>query len=179
MGAGARTRVFFALWPDLAVRSALAQAAAQAQAECGGRATALPKLHVTLFFVGDVERARIDALQSCAGAVRAESFELEMSVLGYWRHNRIVWAGARQSPAALGALAAQLTANLALAGIAAEDRPYVPHVTLVRNARAATTRTRLNPPVWGVREFVLVESVRAASASRYDVLARWPLAPRL
>jgi 2'-5' RNA ligase len=176
---GARTRVFFALWPDLSVRSVLAQVAAEAQAECGGRATPLPKLHVTLFFVGDVERARIGALESCAGTVRAGSFELDMSVLGYWRHNRIVWAGARRSPAALGSLVAQLTANLALAGMAAEDRPYVPHVTLVRNARAATTHTRLNPPVWDVREFVLVESVRAASASRYDVLARWPLAPRL
>jgi 2'-5' RNA ligase len=179
VGAGARTRVFFALWPGLAVRSALAEAAAGAQAECGGRATALSKLHVTLFFVGEVERARIGVLESCAGAVRAEPFELDMGVLGYWRHNRIVWAGARQSPAALGSLAAQLTANLALAGIAAEDRPYVPHVTLVRNARAATTHTRLNPPAWDVREFVLVESVRAASASRYEVLARWPLAPRL
>ena len=35
--------------------------------------------------------------------VAADAFELDLSVLGYWRHNRIVWAGTAHTPAPLGA----------------------------------------------------------------------------
>jgi 2'-5' RNA ligase len=173
------TRVFFALWPHPAVRDALAAAAVKAQAECAGRATPAAKLHVTLFFVGEIERARLGALEACAAAVRAERFTLDMDVLGYWRHNRIVWAGARQTPPALESLVSQLTANLALEGIAGEDRRYVPHVTLLRGARCAPKNTSLDTPQWEVPAFTLVESVRAGGGVRYDVLGRWPLRPPL
>jgi 2'-5' RNA ligase len=171
--------VFFALWPGPAVRDALAAAAVKAQAECAGRAAPAAKLHMTLFFVGDIERARLGALESCAAAVRAERFALDMDVLGYWRHNRIVWAGARQCPAALESLVSQLRANLALEGIAGEDRPFVPHVTLVRSARAAPKDTILDTPEWDVGAFALVESVRVGGAVRYEVRGRWPLTPPL
>ena len=170
-----RARVFFALWPDDDVRAALANAGAHAQAECGGRATAPDKIHLTLFFVGDIERSRIAALEACASRVAAAPFGLDMSALGYWRHNRIVWAGARHCPGELGTLVHDLSLSLAGEGIRGEDRPYVPHVTLVRNARQAPMRSALEAPVWKARELVLVESVRAAGVSRYAILAKWPL----
>jgi 2'-5' RNA ligase len=172
-------RVFFALWPGAFVRDALAAAAVKAQAECAGRATPAAKLHITLFFVGEIERARLGALETCAAAVRAERFALDMGVLGYWRHNRIVWAGARQCPTALESLVSQLTANLAREGIAGEDRRFVPHVTLVRNARGAPKETSLDAPEWDVRTFALVESVRVGGGVRYDVRGEWPLTPPL
>jgi RNA 2',3'-cyclic 3'-phosphodiesterase len=174
-----RARIFLALWPDPAVRDALAAAAGRAQAECAGRTTPAAKLHVTLFFVGEIERARVAAVQSCAAAVRSPRFALDMGVLGYWRHNRIVWAGARQTPAALESLVSQLTANLALEGIRAEERRFVAHATLVRNARSAPANPTLDVPAWEVGAFALVESVRENRGVRYDVLAQWSLAPPL
>jgi 2'-5' RNA ligase len=172
MAAGERARVFFAVWPDEPVRDALSAAALRAQAECGGRATAAEKIHLTLFFVGDVERARIAELERIAKAICGAPFELETDVLGYWRHNRIVWAGTRVTPAALTRLAADLTTRLVAAGYRAEDRAYAPHVTLVRNARRAPLETSLRMPAWHAQEFVLAESARG----RYDVVSRWPLA---
>lgn len=172
MAAGERARVFFALWPDDAVRQALSAAALRAQAECGGRAIAAEKIHLTLFFVGDVERARIAELESYAGAVAATPFDLATDVLGYWRHNRIVWAGAHATPVELGRLVTDLTSRLAAAGYRGEDRPYVPHVTLLRNARRAPREKSLPAPAWHAREFVLAESAEG----RYDVVSRWPLA---
>ena len=172
-----RARVFFALWPDTPVRDALSQAGAAAQAECGGKATQRDKIHLTLVFVGDVERSRIAALRECADRVEGEAFELRIDVLEYWRHNRIVWAGTTQCPAALAALAVSLTHNLS-AHVAVEKRPYVPHVTLVRNARRAPRAAALEVPPWAAEEFVLVESVSAGGRSRYDVIARWPLGDR-
>jgi 2'-5' RNA ligase len=172
---GARARVFFALWPEDEVRAALAQAGVHAQAECGGRATASDKIHLTLFFVGDIERSRVAALEACASRVAADPFELDMSTLGYWRHNRIVWAGARHCPGELATLVDNLSLNLAGEGIRGEDRAYVPHVTLVRNARRAPVRSALEAPVWKARELVLVESVRAAGVVRYEIVGGWPL----
>src|SRR5687768_2073533 len=145
---GNRARVFFAVWPDEAVRDALSAAALRAEAECGGRPTAAAKIHLTLFFVGEVDRARIGDLETCAGAVAAAAFDLEMSVLGYWRHNRIVWAGSLVTPAALSRLVAELTSELGTAGYHREERPYVPHATLVRNARGAPRQRVLEAPVW-------------------------------
>ena len=169
-----RARVFFALWPDLQVRDALAAMARECRLECGGRPTAPEKLHITLFFVGDVERAMIAGLQSVAGASAAAPFRLDLTELGLWRHNRIVWAGAESTPSALALLVSDLTRGLAAHGVRSEDRRYVPHVTLLRNARTAPGRTRIAPIAWHAREFVLVESVAAGGGSRYEVIARWP-----
>ena len=173
--AAERARLFFALWPDAAVQAALANAALEAARECGGRATAADKIHLTLFFVGDLERSRIAPLLTCAQAVAGRAFELDLDTLGYWRHNRIVWGGATRCPPELPALAASITRNLAGQGLREEDRPYVPHATLVRNARRTPAATSLACPTWSAREFVLVGSVRAGGASRYEIIGCWPL----
>lgn len=171
-----RARVFFALWPEVAVRDALTDAAANAAVECGGRITPRGKIHLTLFFVGDIERSRIAALQSRADEVSAGRFELDTNVLGYWRHNRIVWAGARVCPTGLTQLVQRLTQALAREGLRADERPYVPHVTLLRNARHAPQSTVVQAPVWEAQSFVLVETARGPGKSGYEVIARWPLA---
>jgi 2'-5' RNA ligase len=167
-------RVFFALWPDAGVRDALAVLAREVRAECGGRATRLETIHLTLFFVGQVERKRVADLQAAAGAVRGSPFELVIDHLGYFRRARIAWAGAA-CPPALASLVEQLTAQLAARGFQGEDRPYVPHVTLAREAARRPARTSFHPVIWRVRDFVLVESVQAGSASAYEVVERWPL----
>ena len=170
-----RARVFFALWPDTDVRDALAEVARECGVECGGRPTPPEKIHLTLFFVGDVGCEVIPRLQVIAGTLAAAPFRLALTHLGLWRHNRIVWAGAESTPPALAMLVSDLTRGLAAAGVRAEDRPYVPHITLVRNARTAPRRTRIAPIAWRAREFVLVESVAAGGGARYEVVARWPL----
>jgi 2'-5' RNA ligase len=174
--AAEHARVFFALWPEADVAQALAAAAREAQAECGGRATAPEKIHLTLFFVGDVERERVVSLQALACSLRTDAFSLDVNAIDYWRHNRIVWGGPRHWPHALAMLVAELQEHLSAEGIKSDERPYVPHVTLVRNARRAPKRRTLGPLAWHADDFVLVESVPAGSGVRYDVIGRWPLA---
>jgi len=55
-----------------------------------------------------------------------------------------------------------------------EDRAYVPHITLLRDASRKPAANTLAPITWEAREFVLVESVMAAAA-RYDIIRRWTL----
>ncbi|MGZ8153871.1 MAG: RNA 2',3'-cyclic phosphodiesterase [Burkholderiales bacterium] len=166
-------RLFFALWPEVRVRDALASLAHDVQVECGGRATPAEKIHLTLFFVGQVERDRIAELERIGAAVRAAPFELVFDQVGYFRHNRIAWAGAA-CPPSLGALAAKLRENLSSERDNAEDRPYVPHVTLVRDALRKPASRSVPAVSWRTHDFVLVESVMS-DRSRYEIIAGWNL----
>jgi len=170
-----RARLFFALCPDASVRAALAALARDAQAECGGRAIPPENIHLTLFFVGAVERARIAALENAAGSLTTAGFELVLDRLGHWPHNRIVWAGATHCPAALATLAADLRSALARMGITGEERPYVPHLTLVRNAERRPSTRRIAACHWVVGSLALVESVPLGGGVRYNVQREWPL----
>jgi 2'-5' RNA ligase len=167
--------VFFALWPDDAVRATLAAAADEVQTHTGGRAIVPGKIHLTLFFIGSIDRARITRLEATAAAIRSSAFELTLDTIGYWWHNGIVWCGTTRCPPALARLAADLRAALEREGFHAEDRPYVPHVTLVRDAARAPRRMSFAPCAWEAREFALVESEPATGGTRYAVRAAWPL----
>ncbi len=166
-------RLFFALWPDVAVRDALYAAAQTVHPACGGRLLRHAQLHQTLVFLGavaDDKRPRLDAI---AAAVRVPAFRLDFGVIGYWPHNRIIWA-APNLPPPLTALVATLEQGLHPAGIGYDRRDYVPHVTLVRDARAPASLPVLRVR-WPVADFVLVESARGPRGAEYRVAARWPL----
>jgi 2'-5' RNA ligase len=164
-------RLFFALWPSDTERDALHAAAQKIHPASGGRLTSRSRLHQTLVFLGVVTDENLSKLNTFAAAVRVAPFELEFGTIGYWRHNRIVWAAPASTPAALTALVEALEQGLQRAGIAYDRRSYAPHVTLLRNARAPTTLPALKL-TWPVTDFVLVESMRGA---QYRVIARWPL----
>ena len=170
-----RVRLFFALWPSPGVQAALAARALQAQAESGGRMMRAENIHLTLLFIGSIERERVPELEAAAALVRGTAFSLVLDRVDYWRHSGIVWAGTTQCPAALAVLAADLRTALAGIGIEGEDRPYVPHITLVRNARRRPVSRSIQGCVWDAHEYVLVESVQVAGGVRYEPFARWPL----
>ena len=170
-----RARDFFALWPQDEPRTMLAQWGKQLMVECGGRAVASSNIHLTLFFVGDVAREHIARLAAAARSVHAAPFALTIDRIGYFRHNRLVWAGAAHCPPQLVALEARLRGALEPLGVRAEDRPYVPHITLVRKAQRKPARCTPEACVWRVDDFLLMESLAIAGGVRYEPLARWPL----
>lgn len=168
-------RLFFALWPDDALRASLAALTAEVTAECGGRPTAAANLHATLAFLGSVPQERAAEFTAMAAGIRARAFALALDSLGYWRHNRIVWVGARQSPEPLALLAQQLKSGLEALRWPVDDRPYVPHVTLLRDARRGPARDATSLPLWRVEDFALVSSTNHGGEVRYTPLQRWPL----
>lgn len=176
MSAAPPARLFFALWPDARVRGELARSARALQARCGGRALRAANMHLTLVFVGDVAPVRLPALCEAAAGVAGGPVELLVDRAVYWPHNRIAWAGPAQTPAPLAALVAALEAALAGAGFRFDRRPYVPHVTLVRNARCRGAPALERPVAWRAEEFVLAQSVRSEEGAAYAVAGRWPLA---
>ena len=169
-------RLFFAVWPPAAVQEALHRLAQKARQECGGRAVAQRNIHATLAFLGNVPRERLGEIEAIATETHGARCALAIDRLDYWRHNRIVWAGAERCPDSLQGLAAGLALRLHAAGYGIDDRPYVLHATLLRNARRAPAARAIAPLAWPVDDFALMESVAAGGGRVYEVLRRWPLA---
>jgi 2'-5' RNA ligase len=128
---------------------------------------------MTLAFLGDCAPERLDELKAAAAGVRVTPFDLVLDEAGFWKHNRIAWAGATQTPAPLETLATDLRAALVAARFAFDPKPFVSHVTLVRKARPGFVMPAFAPIRWQVTGFVLVRSVMRPAGSDYLVEAGW------
>jgi 2'-5' RNA ligase len=173
-GAAVR-RLFFALWPDAAVRADLAAWATALHGVCGGRPTRSGNLHLTLAFLGDTPVARGEELERVAASVSPRRFELVLDRAGYWQHNRIAWAGASADPPALTGMVAALREVLAEAGFRFDAKPFVSHVTLLRKAHPPGEMPALAPIVWRGSGFALVRSVPGREGSEYVVDGAWQI----
>jgi RNA 2',3'-cyclic 3'-phosphodiesterase len=165
--------LFFALWPDAVVRAELAAWAAALHGACGGRPMRSGNLHLTLAFLGDTPVARAEELKRAAATVVRRRFELVLDRPGYWKHNRIAWAGASDDPAALTQMVAALRGALGEAGFRFDAKPFVSHVTLLRKARPPGEMPALAPIVWRGSGFALVRSVPGPDGSDYVVDGAW------
>jgi 2'-5' RNA ligase len=166
-------RLFFALWPDDAVRARLARWSRELHALCGGRPTRPENLHVTLAFLGSVEEARVVEVERAAGEVAPRAVSLVLDQPGYWKHNRIAWAGASVVPPELEALVSELRGALAKSQIRFDAKSFVSHVTLLRDAREPAPMPALAPIEWWLEGFVLVQSVSLSQGSRYEIRKSW------
>ena len=168
-------RLFFALWPDDAVRAQL-RAAQDAMPRRGGRPVHVEDIHVTLAFLGQVDAQHRACMEAAAAGVRGAPFELVIDRQGYWPRPRVAWCAPAELPAALRGLVQCLNRALRPCGFEPERRPYSPHVTLFRDARAVPEGPLERPVRWPCRDFVLVATSPVPGGPRYRVLARWPLA---
>ncbi|HVW63606.1 MAG TPA: RNA 2',3'-cyclic phosphodiesterase [Nitrosospira sp.] len=174
-------RVFFAIWPDTAVREQLLEMAngLQRNPGCSGRKIKAENIHLTLVFVGNVDHDGLEALRHAAeGIARTgrKSFELVIQGVGYWKRNRIVFAALNEIPQALKELVSQLGKAIELIGFSTEERAYKPHVTLMRDAVCPMLlHRRIEPVVWKVREWLLVKSEQTGEGVAYSPVDRWTL----
>ncbi len=168
-------RLFFALWPGEATRTALNHTGKWLHQHWGGRRMRADTLHLTLAFLGSTSVLQLDALVACADSVQSHPFELILDRAGHWRHNRIGWLGTAEAPPQHLELVGALNIALQAAGFPVDVRPHVPHVTLLRNTSGGEMPT-CEPIRWPVSEFVLVKSVTESDGAYYEVIRRWPLA---
>lgn len=169
-------RLFFALWPDDATRDALSRTGKWLHQHWGGRRMRADTLHITLAFLGATPVDHLDAVMACADGAQAEPYDLLLDQAGYWRHNRIGWLGASETPLQHVALVEALNAQLRAAGFPVDERPHVPHVTLLRKSPGGEVPA-CRAVSWPVGDFVLVKSVTESDGAHYEVVRRWPLKP--
>ncbi|MDW5375859.1 RNA 2',3'-cyclic phosphodiesterase [Halomonas sp. HP20-15] len=171
-------RLFFALWPEPALRERLAAIAARWRQTCGGRPIAAEKLHLTLAFVGDVAPARADALVAATGALTIAPGRWRLTRAGHFPRGGIAWLGSREASPALGGLHQRLAAlGERHGGRPARVEPgFVPHVTLLRNAQRPPPEWPLAQEPsgldWDYTTLALVHSTQSEGRHRYVELAR-------
>ncbi len=166
-----KVRLFFALWPADVQRARLSDAACVMHEACGGRPVQRQDLHQTLLFLGGIEADRASKVMAFTDMVRIRRFTLRFGTIGYWRHNRILWAAPFETPQSLSDLVAALQREARAAGLRCEERVYASHVTLIRDAQAPTQ----TPPLafeWPVKDYALVKSASSMQGVRYEVIAR-------
>lgn len=171
-------RLFFALWPPAQAARSLYAWAEKAARETRGRVTRAETIHLTLAFLGDIDESRIPGLISAARAGIGKAHMLPIEQARWWAHNRIVWVGPNETPAALAALAVELKGNLVQAGFQLEARAFAAHVTLIRKAHEPRGLPPLPALEWPVNEFVLVRSVLSREGSSYETIERIALDQR-
>jgi 2'-5' RNA ligase len=168
-------RVFFALWPQAAIQRQLHTVAKKYQAKCDARLMRAETLHMTLQFIGNINRSQLPELISAADKVSAvPAFRLELNTLSFWKHNRIGYATLSASEPALETLAATLQHELTKVGFIADSTKFSPHVTLLRNVEHMLAPQTFMPVTWQVNSFVLVESLTANQKTQYRILQEWP-----
>lgn len=164
------------------VRAALAGAVGKIRWVCTDGA------HMTLAFLGEVKSDRVPGLvRRLAEAARGETpFPLGFDGLGVFPHARratVLWLGVRDPTGGLARLQRAVEAGLILEGVALDDRPFFPHVTLGRwrepltTARVEALLLAPTPPVegtWTVRALRLMESRLTREGSLYSVVADLP-----
>lgn len=167
-------RLFFALWPTEPVRQSILRSQQQAAQLHQGRCLRKGNLHLTLVFLGTIPNQYLSSLLAMAETIRGNVFNLTLDHAGLFSKPRCLWLGCAEKPAALMALAAQLARGVKACGLTIDERPYNPHVTIMRKVTALTD-FQVAPIFWPVNEFCLVKSEPVSDGVEYSVVQRWPL----
>jgi 2'-5' RNA ligase len=152
-------------------------------AECAKAApdfrwTPAANLHLTIRFVGNVERPVVEAVAGALAGRLAHAFRLNLGgtgTFGRGRMARVVWLGVKEGAAEAAALATQVEAECVGAGLAGEARPFRAHLTLAR-ARARDGAPLPDLPAapalipWQAGELILYSSRPTRSGSIYEAI---------
>jgi 2'-5' RNA ligase len=167
-------RLFFALWPSLELSFELYNVAGRF---LEGEARRVPpeNIHLTLAFLGSVKAPFRHCAEQVAVAIRTGSFTLTLEQIGCWPKPGILWVGPRHTPEPLLRLVRELNAGLVACGYAPEERSYAAHLTLARKLRRCNKNLLIDPLIWEVRRFCLVQSYTHAEGARYEIVRSWKL----
>lgn len=166
-------KVFFALWPSPTLRRSLHAVALQYQKQYGGRAMRMETLHLTLLFLGTLERARIARLQELVDTFGFAAFTFSLQQVACWQHNRIAYATSCDEVVPLQSLSQNLRILTEHAGAGFDRRAFTPHVTLLRRVATLAEPQPIRLPEWRVEAFSLVESLTDEQGVRYRNLRTW------
>lgn len=163
-------RLFIGLLPDPDTRDALAGHQRRWRWPHGARPTRAASLHLTLYFLGDVDALHERALRDVLAAEQTAPFDLVLRTPQCWSGGVAVLRP--DANAALDDLRERVAARLIDADFVSPRGAWTPHVTLARDARRCEPPPEAAPIVWPVVDFVLVWS-RLDTPAHYEVVERY------
>ena len=191
-------RLFVAIDLDTEIRERVAEFAGSLKETAAEVRWTLPQSwHVTLKFIGEVAPDRFTRIKEQLEKINAGPTDIRVRGTGFFptpRSARVFWAGV-QGDSALATLAEAVDRSLGTIGIAFEERPFTPHLTLARSASTARgaqptasakqqfakLQQRLEKVpeqdfgTMTAREFCLYQSQTSPKGAEYTKLARYEL----
>ena len=176
-------RLFVALRPPAAIRAQLIAAMGDVP---HARWQDDEQLHLTLRFIGEVDRPQAEDIAAALGQVHAEAPRVAIAGVGRFEkggRTDAIWAGvAPREP--LAELHARVDRALGQAGVEPDRRAYLPHITLARLSRGAGSapaierfladRAGLSSAAFALDAMLLYESRLGREGARYEAIARYP-----
>lgn len=142
------------------------------------------QLHLTLSFIGEVDRPTADDITSALAAVDGPRPTIALQGAGSFDrkgHVHSIWAGIAPD-AALQQLHDRVNRALLTAGARPEQRAFKPHITLARLGRDAGPVAPFLSGIAGLASapvmldaFLLFESRLGSRGASYEAVARYPL----
>ncbi|MHA4838975.1 RNA 2',3'-cyclic phosphodiesterase [Sphingopyxis sp. MSC1_008] len=174
-------RLFVALRPPRPVREILLAAM---HGIAGARWQNDEQLHLTLRFIGEVDRHRAEDIAAALGALHAPAVTARIAGVDLFERQgrpHMIWAGVEPHEP-LAALHRKVDQLLARVGVAPETRAFTPHVTLARLNRGSGPVASflaqggdLTSPAFEFGHVTLYESELGHGGSRYHPVVRYPL----
>ena len=130
-------RLFIALELPDELREALAETQGMLRGCMKGRFVGSDSLHLTLAFLGNVEAHRIPDIEEALGRACAGHAAIDTSLgeLGsFGRRSKATLWQAVHPKRELAALASDVRAELRRTGFSFDEKTFLPHITLMRNA---------------------------------------------
>lgn len=144
------------------------------------------QLHLTLRFIGEVERPVAQDMADLLTRVRGATFDLHIAGVGQFeqRNSGTLWAGV-EPRAPLRSLATKLDRICQEVGLEAERRTFHPHITLARwkgrhgnEVQQFLERRRdLCSDLFPVASFILFESRLSRHGAHYEEIATYHFEP--
>lgn len=169
-------RYFFGLFPPPQIREEIARIVPVISQNVSGHLLHPQDWHITLVFIGQVPHNKRGRLLLDLEGQIATPFEIELCQVGYWPHAKVMWLGPKSIPGPMQHLVSMLSNAVSDLKETVENRPYYPHVTLMRQALEPTVIQSIEPIRWQVNEFALAYSMPPGPEGiRYTVQNRWAL----
>ena len=140
-------------------------------------------LHITLRFIGDVDRHALADVMTALESIPVRPFPVSIAGVGHFETRgraRAIWARVVPSEP-LAQLQHVIEMACRRAGLSAETRKFVPHVTLARlNSGSGPVGSWLAVhgdlalPAWSADGFALCESHLGHSGAIYERIASFP-----
>jgi len=173
-------RLFVAIRPPEPIRAKLIEAMHGVR---GVRWQDEDQLHLTVRFIGEVDRHQANDVASALGSVRHPVFSVSLNGIGQFerRGKGALWAGVSPHDD-LQSLHKKVDQVCRRVGIAPDARAYHPHITLARFSRGsgpldafAEESGGLSSAPFTVDNFRLYESHLKSDGALYSVVERYPL----
>ena len=168
------TRLFLALWPNGNERKQIKEL----QDSIGLSAASpvkLENLHITLHFLGDVDKSDISMLLLSLENISNRPITLTLDRLGYFSKPNILWLGATHPPDTLTNLVKNTKNRVRSVINNYHQKNFIPHVTLFRKAQHLPEVRDMPHINLKFDSFVLVESVMQPEGVKYSLLQEWSL----